>query len=73
MPSAPNAPRAVNAEFYTQVCGGPDSQKRVISSLTAPNDADGDVMIDWWVDQLASVQEPCIEIDSSAHDVFDRQ
>ncbi|KAG2352335.1 hypothetical protein BDR07DRAFT_1615071 [Suillus spraguei] len=72
MPSAPNAPRAVSAEFYAQVCGGPESQKYVISSLNAPNDADGIVMINWWVNQLASVQEPCIEIDSSAHDVFDR-
>lgn len=72
MPSAPNAPRAVSAEFYAQVCGGPKSQKYVISSLNAPNDADGIVMINWWVNQLASVQEPCIEIDSSAHDVFDR-
>jgi hypothetical protein len=73
MPSAPNAPRAVSAEFYAQVCGGRESQKYVITSLNAPNDADGVVMIDWWVNQLASVQEPCIEIDSSAHDVFDRQ
>lgn len=73
MPSAPDAPRAVSAEFYAQVCGGPGSQKHIISSLNAPNDADGDVMIDWWVYQLASVREPCIEIDSSAHDVFDRQ
>ncbi|KAG1727269.1 uncharacterized protein EDB91DRAFT_893693 [Suillus paluster] len=72
MPSAPNAPRAVSAEFYAHVCGGPESRRHVISSLNAPNDADGVVMIDWWVDQLASVQEPCIEIDSSAHDVFDR-
>lgn len=73
MPSAPKAPRAVSAEFYAQVCGGPGSRKHIISSLNAPNDADGDVLIDWWVDQLASVREPCIEIDSSAHDVFDRQ
>lgn len=73
MPSAPNAPRAVSTEFYAQVCGGRESQKYVITSLNAPNDADGVVMIDWWVNQLASVQEPCIEIDSSAHDVFDRQ
>lgn len=73
MSSAPNAPRAVSAEFYEQVCGGPESRKYIISSLDAPNDADGDVMIDWWVYQLASVREPCIEIDSSAHDVFDRQ
>ncbi|KAG2151541.1 hypothetical protein DEU56DRAFT_880248 [Suillus clintonianus] len=70
MPSAPNAYRAVSAEFYAQVCG-PESRKHVISTLNAPNDADGAVMIDWWVDQLTNVQEPCIEIDSSAHIVFD--
>ncbi|KAG1836981.1 hypothetical protein DFJ58DRAFT_669211 [Suillus subalutaceus] len=70
MPSAPDAPRAVSAEFYAQVCGGLE-KKYIITSQNAPNDADGVVMIDWWADQLASVQQPCIEIDSSAHVVFD--
>jgi len=72
MPSAPDAPRAVSAEFYMHVCGGPKSKRHVISSANAPNDADGSVMIDWWMSQLMSVRKQCIEIDSSAHDVFDR-
>jgi len=73
MPSAPDAPRAVSAEFYAHVCGsGPEGRRHVISSINAPNGADGSVMIDWWMSQLASVREPCIEIDSTAHDVFDR-
>ncbi|OAX40787.1 hypothetical protein K503DRAFT_791176 [Rhizopogon vinicolor AM-OR11-026] len=72
MPSASDAPRAVSAEFYMHVCGGPEGKRRVISSVNAPNDADGSTMIDWWASQLKSVREPCIEIDSSTHDVFDR-
>lgn len=71
MPSAPDAPRAVSAEFYMHVCGGPDAKRHVISSQNAPYDADGSVIIEWWMAQLVSAREPCIEIDSSPHRVFD--
>ena len=64
-----HAPLAVSAEFYQQFCATPDY---VLSSADAPNDADGDVIIDWWQSQLALVDAQCIEIDSSAHDLFDR-
>ncbi|KAF9218649.1 hypothetical protein BS17DRAFT_790970 [Gyrodon lividus] len=66
------APLAVSAEFYEHVCGGPDIIPYVISSANAPNDAEGSVMMDWWREQLVDVQDRCIEIDSTAHDLFDR-
>ncbi|KIJ64194.1 hypothetical protein HYDPIDRAFT_90909 [Hydnomerulius pinastri MD-312] len=72
MTNASQAPLAVSADFYEHVCSSPDVVPYVISSADAPNDADGAVIIEWWMEQLTSVQEPCIEIDSSAHDLFDR-
>lgn len=72
MPCAPQSPLAVSAEFYEHVCSGPDTIPYVLSSANAPNDADGAVMIDWWINHLAHVDAQCIEIDSSAHDLFDR-
>lgn len=69
---APDSPLAVSAEFYERVCSGPDITPHVLSSANAPNDADGAVIIDWWRNQLAHVDAQCIEIDSSAHDLFDR-
>ncbi|KAH7908564.1 hypothetical protein BJ138DRAFT_1091036 [Hygrophoropsis aurantiaca] len=70
-PMSNTAPRAVSAEFWEHVCA--DKEKRyVISSEDAPNDADGNVIIDWWTEHLIASHHPCIEIDSSAHDLFDR-
>lgn len=72
MPHGSQAPLAVSAEFYEQTCGGPEAKPYVISSALAPNDEDGATIIEWWTQQLASVQERCIEIDSTPHDLFDR-
>ncbi|KAH0834283.1 hypothetical protein J3R83DRAFT_11652 [Lanmaoa asiatica] len=72
MPDAPHAPLAVSAEFYEHVCSGPAITPYVLSSANAPNDADGAVVIDWWRNHLSRVDTQCIEIDSSAHDLFDR-
>ncbi|KAG9310783.1 hypothetical protein JVU11DRAFT_8632 [Chiua virens] len=68
----PDAPRAVSAEFYERVCSGPDADPYVISSANAPNDADGDIIINWWQSQLATVDARCIEVDSTPHILFDR-
>ncbi|KAG8215522.1 hypothetical protein J3R82DRAFT_9171 [Butyriboletus roseoflavus] len=72
MPDAPQSPLAVSAEFYERICSGPDTTPYVLSSVNAPNDADGTVMINWWRQHLVHVDAQCIEIDSSAHDLFDR-
>ena len=66
-----SAPKAVSAEFYEHACSD-RNLVYTISSEHAPNDADGIVMIDWWVRQLAVPTTPCIEIDSAPHVVFDR-
>ena len=72
MSEGSQSPVAVNAEFYQSICSGSEVQPYVLDSAYAPNDANGDVIIDWWTQQLASVQERCIEVDSTAHDLFDR-
>ncbi|KAF8121127.1 hypothetical protein EV363DRAFT_1187271 [Boletus edulis] len=68
----PDAPLAVSAEFYQRVCSGPDATPYILSSANAPNDADGADIIDWWQSRLAHIDAQCIEIDSSAHILFDR-
>ncbi|KAG6333974.1 hypothetical protein ID866_5110, partial [Astraeus odoratus] len=72
MPDGSDSPMAVSAQFYEHVCSGPGAKPYVLNSAFAPNDADGTAIIDWWSQQLASVSERCIEIDSTAHDIFDR-
>ncbi|KAL4077833.1 hypothetical protein J3A83DRAFT_4186114 [Scleroderma citrinum] len=72
MPKGSQSPMAVSAEFYERVCTGPDVQPYVLSSAHAPNDESGDVIVDWWTRQLVSVQDRCIEVDSTTHDLFDR-
>jgi len=62
--------RAVSAEFWETAC--PKELRYVVSSKDAPNDAEGHVLIDWWVEKLGSVHHACVEIDSSAKTVFDR-
>ncbi|KAI6110436.1 hypothetical protein EDD16DRAFT_1611231 [Pisolithus croceorrhizus] len=72
MPHGSQAPLAVSAEFYEKTCGGPEAKPYVISSAFAPNEEDGSTIIEWWTQRLTSVQERCIEIDSTPHDLFDR-
>ena len=63
-------PRAISAEWWETVC--PKWKRRVVSSKDAPNDEEGDVLIDWWIRMLADVSEGCVEVDSSSQIVFDR-
>lgn len=68
MSHSSQAPLAVSADFYERTCGGPEAKPYVLSSASAPNDEDGTTIIEWWTQQLVSVQERCIEIDSTPHD-----
>jgi hypothetical protein len=63
-------PRAISAEWWETVC--PKWKRRVVSSKDAPNDVEGDVLIDWWVRTLGEVSDGCVEVDSSSQVVFDR-
>ena len=65
------APRAISAEWWETVC--PKRKRCVVSSKDAPNDAEGDELIEWWVRTLEDVGDKgCVEIDSSSQIVFDR-
>jgi hypothetical protein len=66
----PIAPRAISAEWWETVC--PKWKRRIVSSEDAPNDKDGNELIDWWVRRLGEVSDGCVEIDSSSQVVFDR-
>ncbi|KAI6030052.1 hypothetical protein EDC04DRAFT_2924603 [Pisolithus marmoratus] len=72
MPHGSQASLSVSADFYEKTCGGPVAKPYVLSSAYAPNDEDGNTIIEWWTQQLASIQERCIEIDSTPRDPFDR-
>ena len=63
-------PRAISAEWWEAVC--PKWKRTVVSSKGAPNDEEGDVLIDWWIRTLAEVSDGCVEVDSSSQIVFDR-
>ncbi|KAJ6622578.1 hypothetical protein B0H10DRAFT_2013356 [Mycena sp. CBHHK59/15] len=63
------AKRAVSAAFYSQAC--PRATVHTLSSTGAPNDADGAVLLDWWLARLADVPARCVEIESSTQPVFD--
>ncbi|KAL4261771.1 hypothetical protein AB1N83_007835 [Pleurotus pulmonarius] len=61
---------AVSSSFFEKVC--PRASRKVISSREAPTDAEGSMLIKWWVDKLATVPDRCVEVDSSEKVVFDR-
>ncbi|KAG5727511.1 hypothetical protein E4T56_gene12231 [Termitomyces sp. T112] len=61
---------AVNVEFWDMVC--PPHMRRVISSKDSPSDAEGNEIVDWWVERLKVVQDDCLEIDSKEKVIFDR-
>jgi hypothetical protein len=63
--------RAISAEFWDSIC--PREKRRVISSKDMPDDAEGQAIIDWWIDRLKIVQDECVEIDSSQKVIFDRR
>ena len=69
-PSQPAAPRAITAEWWETVC--PPHKRRIVSSKDAPNDVEGDVLIEWWVCTLGQASDGCVEVDSSSQVVFDR-
>ncbi|KAF8223037.1 hypothetical protein L208DRAFT_1445776 [Tricholoma matsutake] len=62
--------QAISAEFWETIC--PPERRRVISSKDGPDNAEGQEIIEWWVDRLKNVQEECVEIDSSQKVIFDR-
>jgi hypothetical protein len=62
--------RAISAEFWDSIC--PPEKRRVISSKDMPDDAEGQAIIDWWIDRLKIIQDECVEIDSSQKVIFDR-
>ena len=69
--SSSSQARAISAEWWEKVC--PKSRRVVVSSRDAPGgDVEGDKLIEWWIDKLASVQGSCVEVDSSEKVVFDR-
>lgn len=71
MPPSSAAPRAISAEWWEKVC--PPHKRVVVSSEDAPGgDVEGDKLVEWWVDKLASVKGGCVEVDSSEKVVFDR-
>ncbi|KAG6837082.1 hypothetical protein H0H93_014974 [Arthromyces matolae] len=61
---------SVNAEFWDTLC--PPSMRRVITSKDSPSNEDGKAIVDWWVERLKTVQDDCVEIDSSEKIIFDR-
>ncbi|RDB29870.1 hypothetical protein Hypma_013959 [Hypsizygus marmoreus] len=60
---------AVSAEFWESAC--PPEKRRVVSSKDTPNDAEGIVIVEWWVKKLKDVLDECVEIDSSEKVIFD--
>jgi hypothetical protein len=68
--SSQQAPRAISAEWWETVC--PPHKRHVVSSKDAPNDAEGDVLIEWWVRTLCEVSNEYVEVDSSSQVIFDR-
>ncbi len=66
----PDVASAVSSSFFEKVC--PRASRKVISSREAPTDAEGSMLIKWWVDKLETVPDRCVEVDSSEKVVFDR-
>ncbi|KAG6916157.1 hypothetical protein DXG01_008209 [Tephrocybe rancida] len=60
---------AVRAKFWDLVC--PPESRRTISSKDSPSNADGKIIVDWWVERLKTVQDECVEIESKEKIIFD--
>ncbi|KAJ7916021.1 hypothetical protein B0H13DRAFT_2323718 [Mycena leptocephala] len=61
--------RAVSAEFYQKAC--PRSAVHTVSSAGAPTEAEGSVLMDWWVKRLSDVHGArCVEVESSEQPIF---
>jgi hypothetical protein len=74
-PPPPSSPRQQPARYQRRMVGDrvPTAQasRRVVSSKDAPNDVEGNVLIEWWVRTLGEVSDGCVEVDSSSQVVFD--
>lgn len=60
-PSSHPAPQAISAEWWKTVC--PKHKRRIINSRDAPNDLEGNVLIEWWICALGAVSDGYIEIE----------
>ncbi|KAG5635334.1 hypothetical protein H0H81_011688 [Sphagnurus paluster] len=68
-PMPPIHAPAVSAGFWESVC--PPYRRRTLTSKDSPTDAEGSVIVDWWVSRLKDVLDECVEIDSSDKVIFD--
>ncbi|KAG6817112.1 hypothetical protein H0H87_012633 [Tephrocybe sp. NHM501043] len=59
---------AASAAFWDLVCAG---RQRIISSKDSPSTASGKEIVNWWVERLKTVQDECVEIDSTDKVIFD--
>ncbi|KAF8056524.1 hypothetical protein FPV67DRAFT_640352 [Lyophyllum atratum] len=64
-----SGPRAVSAEFWDTVC--PASKRKVISSRDQPDNVEGAILLDWWIEKLEKVKDRCVEIESEKKTIFD--
>lgn len=64
-----NDPKAVSAEFWESVC--PPESRQIISSDEQPWDTEGDVLMNWWIHRLDSVNDTCVEINAVPKTMFD--
>jgi len=62
-------PKAVSAQFWESVC--PPEKTYIISSADQPSDAEGDVLLDWWIQKISNVKSTCVEINSNTKIMFD--
>ncbi|EPQ50299.1 hypothetical protein GLOTRDRAFT_101820 [Gloeophyllum trabeum ATCC 11539] len=69
-----SGPQAVSSEFWDSVC--PKEKRRIITTEGAPpsKGTDGSVLMDWWVQRLAKVEDSCVEMeqDSLTDPIFDK-
>ncbi|KAA1467001.1 hypothetical protein DENSPDRAFT_831947 [Dentipellis sp. KUC8613] len=77
------APRAVSAKFWEEVCGkkarrragGAGNATQVVTLTTegVPEDAEGDVLMQWWADKLKSVgNSTCVQVVQGDQPAFDQ-
>jgi hypothetical protein len=62
-------PKAVSVEFWESVC--PPERRHIISSNDQPWNTEGDVLMDWWIERINSINETCVEINAVPTTMFD--
>ncbi|TFK34536.1 hypothetical protein BDQ12DRAFT_700367 [Crucibulum laeve] len=65
-----HVPRAISSEFWNEVC--PPEKRRIIHARDSPYEADGPVLVEWWKDHLAGLEDECIEVDEKERRVVDK-